>query len=64
MQWTESLQAREWAMNAKSVTIALLLGLGLLILVGPKLAHSANGTAGVGNCYDDTEVRSTPTVCE
>jgi hypothetical protein len=51
-------------MNAKFVTIALLLGLGLLILVGPKLAHSANGTAGIGNCYDDTEVGSTPTVCE
>jgi len=43
------------------LTVALVLGIGLLIVIGPTVANS--GSAGVGNCYS-AEKSSTPTLCE
>ena len=43
------------------VTVALVLGVGLLIMIGPTVTDS--GAAGVGNCYS-AQASSTPTLCE
>lgn len=49
-------------MNTKlMVTVALVLGIGLLIVIGPSAANS--GSAGVGNCYA-AQATSTPTLCD
>jgi hypothetical protein len=51
-------------MNTKILTVALVLGIGLLIVVGPKLARGTSGGEALGNCYSDSEAYSTPTLCE
>jgi hypothetical protein len=51
-------------MNKKSLAVVLILGIGLAILVGPKMARSNGGRDGVGNCYADAEATATPTICE
>jgi hypothetical protein len=51
-------------MNKKSVALILIIGVGLAVLVGPKVARSNGGRDGVGNCYSDAEATATPTICE
>ena len=51
-------------MNTKVLTVALVLGIGLLIVLGPKLARGTSGSSAIGNCYSDSESYSTPTLCE
>jgi hypothetical protein len=51
-------------MNTRLLTVALVLGIGLLIVVGPKVARNASGSSALGNCYSDSEAYSTPTLCE
>jgi hypothetical protein len=51
-------------MNFKVLTVALVVGIGLLIVVGPKLARGTSGTPAIANCYSDSESYSTPTLCE
>ena len=51
-------------MNKKSVAFVLILGIGVLALVGPKVARSNGGRDGVGNCYADAQASTTPTICE
>jgi hypothetical protein len=49
-------------MNTKLMfTVALVVGIGLLVVIGPSVASS--GSAGVGNCYSAQE-SSTPTLCD
>ena len=43
------------------VTVALVLGVTVLVVVGP--AVGGRGAAGVGNCYS-AETSTTPTLCE
>jgi hypothetical protein len=51
-------------MSVKSLAITLILSIGLLVVLGPKLAHGSNANAELGNCYADTEATSTPTICQ
>ena len=51
-------------MGKKSLAVILVLGVGLAVLVGPKMARSNGGRDGVGNCYSDAEATATPTICE
>ncbi|MEO8176811.1 MAG: hypothetical protein ABI626_09150 [Sphingomicrobium sp.] len=49
-------------MSMKMVlTVALVLGIGLLVMIAPTVANS--GSAQVGNCYS-AQATSTPTLCE
>ena len=45
-----------------STMLALLLGLGALMLAWPN-THAASSD-GMGNCYSDGKDYSTPTLCE
>jgi hypothetical protein len=51
-------------MKTKSLAVALMLGIGLLIVIGPKLVPQSQAAAGLGNCYSDSRSYSTPTLCE
>jgi hypothetical protein len=51
-------------MSAKSVAITLIIGIGLIAIVAPKIARGSNGNAGLGNCYADSEATATPTICQ
>lgn len=49
-------------MSMKMVlTVALVLGIGLLVMIAPTVANS--GGAGVGNCYSAQQTAA-PTLCE
>lgn len=50
-------------MNFKVLTVALVLGIGLLVVVGPKLARTSSSSV-IGNCYSDSKSYSAPTLCE
>jgi hypothetical protein len=51
-------------MATKLLTAILVLGIGLMIVIGPYAASDKSGSAAIGNCYSDSETFSTPTLCE
>ena len=51
-------------MSAKALTITLIIGIGLIAVVVPRIVHGSNGDSGLGNCYSDSEVTATPTICQ
>ncbi len=51
-------------MSAKALTITLIIGIGLIAVVVPKIVHGSSGDAGLGNCYADSEATATPTICQ
>ena len=51
-------------MSVKSLAITLIIAIGLIAVVAPKIVHGSNGEAGLGNCYADSEATATPTICQ
>ncbi len=51
-------------MSAKSLAITLIIGIGLIAVVAPRIVRGSNGNAGLGNCYADAEATATPTICQ
>jgi hypothetical protein len=51
-------------MSVKSLAIVLIIGIGLIAVVAPRIVHGSNGDAGLGNCYADSEAKATPTICQ
>jgi hypothetical protein len=48
----------------KSLAITLIIAVGLIAAVAPRIVHGSNGDAGLGNCYADSEATATPTICQ
>jgi hypothetical protein len=51
-------------MSAKSLAITLIIAVGLIAVVAPKMVRGGDGNAGMGNCYADSEATATPTICQ
>jgi hypothetical protein len=51
-------------MSVKLLAITLIIGVGLIVVVAPRIMHGSNGDPGLGNCYADSGATATPTICQ
>ena len=49
-------------MKAKAITVAVIVGLSVLLIAGLRTAHRADAAA--DDCYSDGQGPSTPTICD
>ena len=51
-------------MSVKLLAVTLIIGIGLVAVVAPRIVRGSNGDSGLGNCYAESEEAATPTICE